>query len=239
LIDHRGQGRSDRLLSDPHKGYVAAFSDYVTDLKQLQREVIAPDQPTKLFLLAHSMGGAISAHYLAHWPEDVTAAVLSSPMFGIALGGVPKALARAIVRAQATLGARWGKSPYGPGKGPYQAKPFAENDLTHSAVRYSAFRALYAAEPELQLGGPTAHWINQAFSAAEAAVDHAGQLRTPLLVLQAGDDQVVDNAAQTRFCQQQGCRVQVIAGARHELFIEQDRLRTPALTAVLDFFAQH
>ncbi|MGL5949312.1 MAG: alpha/beta fold hydrolase, partial [Aeromonas sp.] len=46
LIDHRGQGRSDRLLSDPHKGYVAAFSDYVTDLKQLQREVIAPDQPT-------------------------------------------------------------------------------------------------------------------------------------------------------------------------------------------------
>ncbi len=32
IIDHRGQGRSGRLLSDTHRGHVVNFSDYVDDL---------------------------------------------------------------------------------------------------------------------------------------------------------------------------------------------------------------
>lgn len=82
LIDHRGQGLSDRLLADKEKGYVADFDDYVLDLKQFHDDVILADKPAKLFLLAHSMGGAISARYLERWPDDIKAAVLSSPHDG-------------------------------------------------------------------------------------------------------------------------------------------------------------
>ena len=89
LIDHRGQGMSDRMLDDPQKGYVDQFDDYVVDLKQFHDQIIMADQPAKLFLLAHSMGGAISARYLERWPDDIKAAVLSSPMLGINLGGPP------------------------------------------------------------------------------------------------------------------------------------------------------
>lgn len=32
IIDHRGQGRSGRLLADPHLGHVNRFNDYVDDL---------------------------------------------------------------------------------------------------------------------------------------------------------------------------------------------------------------
>jgi lysophospholipase len=32
IIDHRGQGRSGRLLEDSHRGHVVNFSDYVDDL---------------------------------------------------------------------------------------------------------------------------------------------------------------------------------------------------------------
>lgn len=35
IIDHRGQGRSGRLLSDTHRGHVVRFSDYVDDLAAL------------------------------------------------------------------------------------------------------------------------------------------------------------------------------------------------------------
>ncbi|MDR8258611.1 alpha/beta fold hydrolase, partial [Acinetobacter baumannii] len=35
IIDHRGQGRSGRLLSDTHRGHVVNFSDYVDDLAAL------------------------------------------------------------------------------------------------------------------------------------------------------------------------------------------------------------
>ena len=66
------------MLADKEKGYVDQFDDYVADLKQFHDEVIVPDKPAKLFLLAHSMG-AISARYLERWPNDIQAAVLSSP----------------------------------------------------------------------------------------------------------------------------------------------------------------
>jgi len=39
IIDHRGQGRSGRLLADPHLGHVNRFNDYVDDLA-LEYEVI-------------------------------------------------------------------------------------------------------------------------------------------------------------------------------------------------------
>ena len=241
LIDHRGQGLSERLLTDQEKGYVDQFDDYVLDLKQFHDEVIAQDQPAKLFLLAHSMGGAISARYLERWPDDIEAAVLSSPMMGINLGGLPKWLAKGLAATIGTVGGWLGEPPYGPGQGPYESHDFADNGLSHSEARYQAFRELYEQHPQIKLGGATAHWIYQGLTGADAAVAEAGAIKTPLLVLQAGDDGVVDNAAQDRFCtiaKCEGGKPLRIEGAWHELFIESDDKRQPALTAMVDFFAR-
>ncbi|WP_337079952.1 alpha/beta fold hydrolase [Aeromonas dhakensis] len=242
LIDHRGQGLSDRLLADQEKGYVDQFDDYVLDLKQFHDEVIAQDQPAKLFLLAHSMGGAISARYLERWPGDIEAAVLSSPMMGINLGGLPKWLAKGLAATIGTVGGWLGEPPYGPGQGPYESHGFADNGLSHSAARYQAFRELYEQRPQIKLGGATAHWIYQGLTGADAAVAEAGAIKTPLLLLQAGDDGVVDNAAQDAFCALARCeggKPLRIEGAWHELFMEADPQRQAALNATLAFFARY
>ncbi|HDZ8838079.1 TPA: alpha/beta fold hydrolase [Aeromonas veronii] len=241
LIDHRGQGMSDRMLDDPQKGYVDQFDDYVVDLKQFHDQIIMADQPAKLFLLAHSMGGAISARYLEHWPDDIKAAVLSSPMLGINLGGLPKWLAKGLASTIGTVGGWFGEPPYGPGQSAYQDHGFADNELTHSQPRYQAFRQIYEQHPQIKLGGATAHWIYQGITGADAAIADAGAIKTPLLVLQAGNDSVVDNAAQDRFCtiaKCEGGKPLRIEGAWHELFIESDDKRQPALTAMVDFFAR-
>ncbi|WP_429012898.1 alpha/beta fold hydrolase [Aeromonas veronii] len=241
LIDHRGQGMSDRMLDDPQKGYVDQFDDYVVDLKQFHDQIIMADQPAKLFLLAHSMGGAISARYLERWPDDIKAAVLSSPMLGINLGGLPKWLAKGLASTIGTVGGWLGEPPYGPGQGAYQDHGFADNGLTHSQSRYQAFRQIYEQHPQIKLGGATAHWIYQGITGADAAIADAGAIKTPLLVLQAGNDSVVDNAAQDRFCtiaKCEGGKPLRIEGAWHELFIESDDKRQPALTAMVDFFAR-
>ncbi|STS87494.1 Lysophospholipase L2 [Klebsiella variicola] len=60
IIDHRGQGRSGRLLSDTHRGHVVNFSDYVDDLAALWQQQVVPGHWRKRFILAHSMGGAIA-----------------------------------------------------------------------------------------------------------------------------------------------------------------------------------
>ncbi|HHQ5454573.1 TPA: alpha/beta fold hydrolase [Aeromonas veronii] len=241
LIDHRGQGMSDRMLNDPQKGYVDDFDDYVVDLKQFHDQIIMADQPAKLFLLAHSMGGAISARYLERWPDDIKAAVLSSPMLGINLGGLPKWLAKGLASTIGTVGGWLGEPPYGPGQGAYQDHGFADNGLTHSQSRYQAFRQIYEQHPQIKLGGATAHWIYQGITGADAAIADAGAIKTPLLVLQAGNDSVVDNTAQDRFCtiaKCEGGKPLRIEGAWHELFIESDDKRQPALTAMVDFFAR-
>ncbi|MFM5360113.1 alpha/beta fold hydrolase [Aeromonas veronii] len=241
LIDHRGQGMSGRMLNDPQKGYVEQFDDYVVDLKQFHDQIIMADQPAKLFLLAHSMGGAISARYLERWPDDIKAAVLSSPMLGINLGGLPKWLAKGLASTIGTVGGWFGEPPYGPGQGTYQDHGFADNELTHSQSRYQAFRQIYEQHPQIKLGGATAHWIYQGITGADATIADAGAIKTPLLVLQAGNDSVVDNAAQDRFCtiaKCEGGKPLRIEGAWHELFIESDDKRQPALTAMVDFFAR-
>ncbi|HHQ4926512.1 TPA: serine aminopeptidase domain-containing protein, partial [Aeromonas veronii] len=81
----------------------------------------------------------------------------------------------------------------------------------------------------------------QGITGADAAIADAGAIKTPLLVLQAGNDSVVDNAAQDRFCtiaKCEGGKPLRIEGAWHELFIESDDKRQPALTAMVDFFAR-
>ncbi len=242
LIDHRGQGMSGRMLNDHDKGYVDQFDDYVVDMKQFHDQIIMADKPAKLFLLAHSMGGAISARYLERWPDDIRAAVLSSPMLGINLGGLPKWLAKGLATTIGTVGGWFGEPPYGPGQGPYQDHGFADNELTHSQSRYQAFRQMYEQHPQIKLGGATAHWIYQGITGADAAIADAGAIKTPLLLLQAGNDSVVDNAAQDAFCTKASCeggKPLRIEGAWHELFIESDDKRQPALTAMLDFFARY
>ncbi|CAJ1873759.1 alpha/beta fold hydrolase [Aeromonas jandaei] len=242
LIDHRGQGMSGRMLNDHDKGYVNQFDDYVVDMKQFHDQIIMADKPAKLFLLAHSMGGAISARYLERWPDDIRAAVLSSPMLGINLGGLPKWLAKGLATTIGTVGGWFGEPPYGPGQGPYQDHGFADNELTHSQSRYQAFRQMYEQHPQIKLGGATAHWIYQGITGADAAIADAGAIKTPLLLLQAGNDSVVDNAAQDAFCTKalcEGGKPLRIEGAWHELFIESDDKRQPALTAMLDFFARY
>jgi lysophospholipase len=248
LYDHRGQGFSGRMLSDPQKGYVQRFADYVTDLKSFHDQVVLADQPNQLYLLSHSMGGAIAAHYLEQYPQDVKAAVLSSPMFGIELGALPTWLARFITWLMEWFTQLLGiESPYAPSQGPYDARPFADNDLTHDAERYAQFRSVYRTYPEVQLGGPTTSWVHQALDFSAQAVAAGTRITTPVLVLQSGADTVVRNDQQQLFCQQMSAAHHPCAGdspltvakARHELLNESDEFRIPALNATLDFFKQN
>ena len=64
IIDHRGQGRSGRLLGDPHLGHVNRFNDYVDDLAAFWQQEVQPGPWRKRYILAHSMGGAISTLFL-------------------------------------------------------------------------------------------------------------------------------------------------------------------------------
>lgn len=248
IIDHRGQGISERMAADPHKGYVKQFDDYSEDLNQFI-SLVSLNSDKKTFLLAHSMGGAISSRYFQQYDHNISAAVLASPMIAVSSGGIPLWLAKGVINTGNTLNDWFSKSPwYFLGQGPYSPTPFEKNQLTHSEIRYQIFSDLYQQTSELQLGGVTFHWLAQALKANSDIFAHIDKFTVPTLVLQSGADTIVDNQAQDDFCQalhqvnNQSCpggKVVRIEGAYHELFFEQDKMRNLAIEQVLTWFDSH
>lgn len=249
ILDHRGQGRSGRLLPDSQPGYVTSFYHYQQDLAQFLQQVVQPTGHQKHLLLAHSMGCAISAGLLTakqwpQWQHFFQAAVFCSPMFGIHSGPVPTRVAEGLALAycrklRATPAASAG---YFPGQQAYIDKPFTGNDLTSSPARYQALRDCYQREPQLQLGGVTCQWLVQAILAMRQLRRDVTNCQTPILLLQGSADKVVANTAQQQWFDSLPatlpkalCRLN---GGRHELLMEQDAIRLQTFAAINQFLQQ-
>ncbi len=243
IIDHRGQGLSDQLIDHPQKGYVADFQDYVDDLIDFYDHIVAAKAQGQRLLLGHSMGCTIATLYLQQRPEDFAAATMSAPMYGFNPGKLPMLIAKPLIR----LVIWWKKrantsSDYFFNQQDYHWVPFEQNQLTHCEIRYHQFRQQNEQIPALQLGGITFQWLSTSLSAIEQLYANLDKIKTPLLVLQAGDDEVVNLDAQDQFCNKmqaaERCEKRVLTGARHEVFFEVDPIRTQAISSMLDFFAE-
>lgn len=229
-FDLRGQGGSDRLIRDPHRGYIYDFDDYVSDLEPFFEQIVLPDCRGPYFVLAHSTGALVAMRAAPLMTNRVRRMVLSAPLLGFA--GTPLAKARRYSSFYCAIGL--GKRYLGGTKGPYAPSPFAGNTLTSDPVRYTRATAIYEHHPELALGGPTAAWIRAVCLAIERVEDpgFVAAFNVPTLIVAAGSDQVVDNAATDAFA----ARLRVgslitIDGARHEILQEADFFRQQFLAA--------
>jgi lysophospholipase len=233
IHDHRGQGLSGRMLTNPQIGYVENFTEYVTDFKKFIDKVVTQKTQHKPKLLCHSMGGAIGFLTVLRYPELFEKVAFSAPMFGIR-PALPNWLANLMLRLHDTLNKQ---TAYFFGQKNYNNQSFATNDLTHSEIRYQIFRQEYQIAPELQLGGVSGHWLKMATHAMDEIEQNVHQFSIPALVIQAGADQIVDNKRQSRVAEKMAhTELRVIQGSKHELLEEQDKFRVPCLDAVLDFF---
>ncbi len=244
IIDHRGQGFSSRLLEDGHKGYVETFSHYIDDFEQFINTVVEPTlktsgNPNNIHLLAHSMGGAISALYLAERSHPVKRAVLSAPMFGINTGAIPTVLAKNVSVLLEKLTRIFDQpDAWFPGHKKYEPQAFERNILTHSENRYRLFRQVYDEFPDAQLGGITIRWLIEAIAAMDHIPSVVQHIKIPMLILTADDDTVIENTAHTLIKTKNSDVISQrhYAGSYHELLFERDVIRQAALTDTLDFF---
>jgi len=226
MIDWRGQGGSDRALSDPRKGYVRHFADFERDVEAFYRQVVLPDCPPPYFALAHSMGGAVMlriAHAGKNWFERY---VLSAPMIDLP-GRTTSWPVRALVLTMrlAGLGGR-----YVPGGDDalVGTPPFADNPLTSDPVRYARNAAILDEDPSLGIAAPTVAWADTAFRAMHGfrETSYPSKIRQPILMMAAGSDSIVSTPAIEEFAYHLHCGSHlVIPGSRHEILQEQDRYR--------------
>jgi lysophospholipase len=243
MFDHRGQGLSARLTDNPHKGHIEDFQHYIDDMHQLISQVAQTEHQLPLYLLGHSMGGAISTLYLQQYPDVFQKAALSAPMHGINGKLAYDEWDACRLASTVTLFSTEGYAGFADKA--YAAGPFEGNELTGSKERYQWMQRLYQDNPQIQLGGATWGWLKQACAVLPQMQQLADKINIPLLVMQAELDTIVSAAAQQEFCTvlaenpNSGCvgGLQLIKGAKHELLFEQDDIRKQVLEKVLTHFA--
>jgi len=239
-FDWRGQGGSDRLIGNPTLGYVDRFDDYWTDLRCFHAEILLPDCPPPFYLVGHSMGGLASLYAATRDRMMFDRMFLSAPMVG--LHGMDNALAGWASFAEAVSFVGLGRLPL-PRKGDRRPteEMYPDNPLTSDMLRYMRMVETIRADDGLYIGPPTFRWLAAAMRAmVQAGKDSfPGQLRVPLLMLAAARDRIVSTPA----IEQLGLRLRtgrhmVIAGARHELFMETDAIRGQVLAAFDAFITE-
>ena len=226
-FDWRGQGLSDRTLSDRRKGYVRNFSQYTTDLDAVMEQVVLPDCPPPIFALGHSMGGAIAiraCHDGSRWFERV---VLSAPMIALPPGPLRR-VAGPLARVMRAIGRGGAYVPTGNATAAGK-EDFVGNLVTSDPVRFARNAAVLEEEPALGIGSPTIAWVDAALRLMKrfAAPGYAGHIRQPILLVAAGRDEVVSTPAIETFGMNLlAGRHLILAGSKHEILQEQDHYRS-------------
>lgn len=244
VVDHRGQGFSDRISHHSQHGHVTHFDDFVRDFSDLMLALRPRIGNQPCHLMAHSMGSAIASLYMANYPHPFKSAVLSAPMMGIQTRPWPQAIAQHLIRAghwvnRVILG---DKPRYFLGMKDYADIPFEKNRLTHSAGRYNWFCQMYKQCEEIRLGGPTVQWLIQSLEAMAELPEAAARIDIPVLLLQAENDKIVAPQPQHAFIKltrHPASKLIKMPASYHEILMETDAVRSVAMHHAMEWFARY
>jgi lysophospholipase len=239
-FDWRGQGGSDRLIGDRTVGYVDRFEDYWTDLRCFHADILLPDCPGPFYLVGHSMGGLASLIAATRDRMMFDRVFLSAPMVG--LHGMDESLPRWAAIAETVSFLGLGRLPL---KRKGDRRPdesmYPDNPLTSNMLRYKRMVDTVRADDGLYLGSPSFRWLAAALGAMlETRRDSfPAQIKIPLLILAAARERIVSTPA----IEQLGLRLRmgrhmVIAGSRHEMFMESDAVRGQVFAAFDAFITE-
>jgi len=202
-FDHRGHGRSDGA-----RGALRASSDLVDDLAA----VVDSTASAPILLVGHSMGGLVALRHALARPETVAALVLSSPALDASLSMGQKLLLATMSRLAPGTAVRNGLDASKISHDPAVVRAYREDPLVHDRI--------------------TARLARFIVDGARDAIERAGALAVPTLLLVAGDDRLVPIAGIHRFAQRAPHELldeRVYDGLWHELFNESEPARSRVL----------
>lgn len=235
--DWRGQAGSGRLGNDAVTGHVDDFSRWVDDLAHLWR-AWKSETPGPHVLMGHSMGGHLVLRAIAEQRVDPDAAVLSAPMLGFYGGVLPVGWMHRIAGAMMRFGDparpawKWSEKP-----GEVPASRI--NLLTHDRDRYQDELWWRDTRPELVMGPGSWGWVERAYESMRSLYrpDVLESIRTPILLLAASTDKLVDATAIEAAARRlpNGELFAFGKEARHEILREVDAVRDRTMEAIADF----
>lgn len=216
--DLPGQG-----LSTGRRGHISSFTDYIDVLSAWLDTAFAYQLP--VYVVGHSLGGLISIHTMIQRRPAIQAWVVSSPCLGI-MSRPPNWLRTLTDYADPMLAS-------------YRVR-IKKHSYNSDATRNKQQLARDARDP-LMVKKVSFHWYNELEKAIEEAfrdVDHVPD--SPLMVMQAGDDKIVDKIQAYQWYERLTVPDKTYKewpGLYHELFNEPER--ETVFSEVLAFLQRH
>ncbi|MBT8058406.1 MAG: lysophospholipase [Gammaproteobacteria bacterium] len=207
--------RAHGLSPDPPgsgRVHVKRFSDFSRDVDALLGLVREHHSELPLFILGHSMGGLISIRYALDKPRDLAGAIISSPALGIHPDSKPPPALRLLVRVLSVLAPRLR----------------VDTELDPKAIsRDPAVVQAYVDDP-LVSSRVSARWYAEFLKTMKQTHRDAASLGVPMLLMQSGDDRLVDPEAARSWAAlapQGKVELHVWEGLYHEMFNEPEKER--------------
>lgn len=215
-IDHRGHGRSGgrRVLID-------RFAHAVKDIDQLVELALHAHPGKSLFLLGHSMGGALSLSYTLKHAGKLRGLILSCP--AVSLDGAP-----AIMKVLSKVLSIWM-----PRLGLFQV------DMSLLS-RDPAVAEEGMKDPLNASGKVPARTLGELVKFVEKLPRQLRRIRLPLLVMHGGDDKLVSADGSRMLARRVASAdktLKVYPGLYHEIFNELPADRVVVLKDMTDWIA--
>lgn len=218
-VDWRGQGLADRLLPDARVGHVNVFDDYQRDVRAVLAALPQLGVPKPLFMLGHSMGGCIGLRALYN-KLPVAGAVFTGPMWGIRISAPVRPAAWAIGWTSRKIGLSHYYAPSTGADSYVATAPFEDNLLSRDPAMFDHLKAQLQAHPELELGGPSLHWLHEALRETRALAALPAP-NVPCITFVGDNERIVDvPRIHERMATWPNGRLEVLENAEHEVLME-------------------
>jgi len=204
-LDHIGHGKSDG-----EREIVAKFADFTDTLTIFQDMVKEWQKEKPVFLLGHSLGGAIVSYYLLDHQAGLKGAIISAPAVKVGDGITPMTITMSKVLSK--IAPKMGVLAL-------DATLISKDPLVVEA---------YVNDPLVFHGKTPARMGAEMLSAMQRISTEAGKITLPILIVQGGDDKLVDPAGAkmlNELASSKDKTLAIYAGMYHEVFNEPNRMR--------------
>jgi alpha-beta hydrolase superfamily lysophospholipase len=202
-LDHRGHGRSEGVRAD-----VVRFEDFLADLKTFLDLVKEHEPGKEVFLIGHSMGGAIVTLFAARHGAELDGLITSGA--GVKVGGDISPLLVPLFKLVAAVAPRL---------------PLVQLEA-EAVSRDPEVVARYRGDPLNYLGNVRARMGVQLLRGGELALQELPQIELPVLVLHGTADRLADPEGSQMIYDGVGAvdkTIKFYEGLYHEIFNEPER----------------
>jgi len=240
MMDWRGQGLSSRISKDIRIGHIDKFETYDQDFIKVMNECFKEKCPPPFIGFGHSMGGCLLTSYLISEQNCLDKCILCAPMISVRANAVSRRLVKILgVLDVFGFGSFPMQKPSWNEKQGWQEESFEDNALTTDKDRFERTFNLLEKFPELGVKGITVGWLKHALKRTNdfKQINWGNELQTPLLLLDATQDKLVNSQLNKTLLSQSNLTTVVSIEAQHEIMMEQDQIREEAWVAIDNFLS--